>query len=272
MTQEVWVSIKPYEKHLEISNFGRVKRLASNTLKINRSKLGKAFLHNTKVEEKILKQSTIRTGYSIIRVSIEGINITIRVHQEVAKAFVENKDNKPFVNHKDGNKLNNFYLNLEWCTVAENNFHYHEIKTEDTFGEVAKAFTGSVDAYRLDNNEFVCRMSGNKEMKDNGFDFRLVSAVLKGKRKSHKGCYFIKNDDKLKTEVSVEQFSKTSFKPLNVYDKKNNFLFTLEDYESILYHKLTPQRVSDCLLGKSKQHKGFIFKLQEKDNVIDSNG
>ena len=49
--------------------------------------------------------------------------ITFKVHKAVAETFIPNPNNLPQVNHKDGNKLNNFISNLEWCTNQENTQH-----------------------------------------------------------------------------------------------------------------------------------------------------
>jgi len=65
------------------------------------------------------KQTINEKGYLIVNIAGK----TMRVHRLVAKLYVPNPYNKPQVNHKDGNKLNNNADNLEWVTNQENRDH-----------------------------------------------------------------------------------------------------------------------------------------------------
>ena len=62
-------------------------------------------------------------GYFVVNVNVNGKHTTGLVHRLVASAFVPNPNNKPEVNHIDGNKENNCADNLEWVTAKENIAH-----------------------------------------------------------------------------------------------------------------------------------------------------
>ena len=99
--QEEWKPI--FEGHYEVSNRGRVRN-AQN--------------------ERILRGTLDSTGYLHTNLALRPMKPrAFQTHRLVAMAFVPNPDNKPCVNHKDGNKTNNLPENLEWCTQAENIQH-----------------------------------------------------------------------------------------------------------------------------------------------------
>ena len=70
---------------------------------------------------RILSPFMDKDGY--FRVHLNTDRCVRPIHRLVAKAFIPNPENKPHVNHKDGNKQNNHVDNLEWCTALENNTH-----------------------------------------------------------------------------------------------------------------------------------------------------
>jgi len=107
--------LKGYEDHYEINEKGEVFSL--DRVVIN--SLGRKYLYPAKK----MKQLKHMTGYSVIRLSKNGNTKTCRYHRIVAENLIPNPYNKPFVNHKDGNKRNNHPSNLEWVTAKENTKH-----------------------------------------------------------------------------------------------------------------------------------------------------
>lgn len=100
---ESWKDIPGWETLYQISNTGKVKSLYRY--------------------KKELKQSTTEKGYKYVSLPLNGKWCNKRVHVLVAIVFIPNPENKPFVNHKDGDKTNNNYWNLEWVTSSENTIH-----------------------------------------------------------------------------------------------------------------------------------------------------
>lgn len=75
---------------------------------------------------RILKPFISNSGYEVVSICDNNATKKYSVHRLVAEAYIENIDNKEWVNHKDGNKLNNSSNNLEWVTAAENNQHSYK--------------------------------------------------------------------------------------------------------------------------------------------------
>lgn len=122
MTEE-WRDVVGYEDLFKVSNLGRLfSKRTDKILKLNPvGNEGASYLaHVTKIGGR------------------KGKNIVLKVHQEVAKAFLpepnqHQKDwaknahyKKVYINHKDGDKSNNRLDNLEWCTNLENIRHYFD--------------------------------------------------------------------------------------------------------------------------------------------------
>ena len=112
---EEWKDIEGYEGLYQVSNLGRVKSLVRETPFTNR--WGQRVTRTRK--EMIMRPKEQTNGYLTICLRNCGTK-WISVHRLVAQAFVENPDNKPQIDHIDGNKHNNCVENLHWVTAAEN--------------------------------------------------------------------------------------------------------------------------------------------------------
>jgi hypothetical protein len=167
--KEIWKDINGYEGMYQISNLGRVKSLARIVERQNN--------HDLFVRERILTNGTYLNGYKYARLHRGGQTKNELIHRLVASAFIENKENLPFVNHKDETKDNNVINNLEWCT-REYNMNYgtcrarikknvdlikrgnaikKPIKQLDADGNIIKNWDSSFDA----ETHFAGKFTGN---------------------------------------------------------------------------------------------------------------
>lgn len=115
--EEIWKDIEGYEGLYQVSNLGRIKRLASVVCHSNG-------VCRT-VKEKIRKIGYSGARYGCVILSKNGIHKTHHVHQEVAKAFLQYIPNRTtsVINHIDGDKRNNRVDNLEIVTQSDNVQH-----------------------------------------------------------------------------------------------------------------------------------------------------
>lgn len=103
---ETWKKITDYPNY-SVSDEGRVRN----------DKTGKI---------KAIKPDGQRKNYRAVCLYKNSQGKCKRLHRLVAEAFIDNPSNKPDVNHKDGNPLNNRSGNLEWVTKSENMIHAYK--------------------------------------------------------------------------------------------------------------------------------------------------
>ena len=112
---EEWKNVEGYESLYQVSSLGRVKSLEKHFLR----KYREGYRKQT-IPEKILKPFPTRTAYLLVKLTKNKIEKCFQVHRLVAMAFIPNPQNKPQVNHINGNKTDNKVENLEWVTQTEN--------------------------------------------------------------------------------------------------------------------------------------------------------
>ncbi|QQG33884.1 HNH endonuclease [Aeromonas phage ZPAH1] len=179
---EIWKRFKDEKTgiQLDVSSTGLVKSVKRVTSR------------GAIVKPKILKTQLDRCGYPRIRTGVGKVKASFRIHRMVAMLFIPLNGcfDDYQVNHKDGNKTNNNVSNLEWVTNQENALHAYKIGLQKK--DVGRfSIRGKYTTFALDKtNTIVGIMVGNDEMKYRGFDYRLVHAVVSGKRNTHRGCTF----------------------------------------------------------------------------------
>lgn len=108
MKKEIWKDIPEYEGYYQISNLGRLKTLKRE-----------GFILNDRIRKSVKDQK----GYLKLGLNKNNKKKMFRISRLVAEAFIPNPNNYPQINHKDGNKQNNHYKNLEWCNNSQNRIH-----------------------------------------------------------------------------------------------------------------------------------------------------
>ena len=95
------------------------------TGKIFNTKKKKFIKISTDVRKKKRKDGSLRIQKYKVAYLNDGYNQHKRYHHRLlATHFIPNPENKPLIDHKDGNGLNNDLKNLDWATYSENSLNY----------------------------------------------------------------------------------------------------------------------------------------------------
>lgn len=166
---EVWKDIENYEGLYQVSNLGRVRSLDREDAQGRR------------IKGTVLAGSLNGKGYRKISLCRDGDVKNNLTHRLVAKAFLDNPNNLPEVNHED--KENNAVSNLEWCTSRYNIMYGTRNKRiEKALERPIYVVTSSGHRYFFDSTK--------KAVELLGLDKRATSKCLRGKVKHHHGFSF----------------------------------------------------------------------------------
>lgn len=125
---EVWDWIPGWEGWYKASTLGRVRSVK----RVIRYKNGNKVLQPGRLLRPAFDKIT---GYERVNLCRGNRKTCVCLHQAVGRTFLENPENLPEINHKDGNKLNCVVTNLEWTTVLGNKQHAVKMGLIDRKGE-----------------------------------------------------------------------------------------------------------------------------------------
>lgn len=160
MNKEKWKPVVGYEGLYEVSSHGRVKSARRGI---------------------VMKQGHNADGYPVVGFSVNGRHKTLTVHRLVAKAFIDNKEDLPEVNHIDEVKTNNHVENLEWVTHREN-LTAGTVQKRNEESNLRRPFR-CVETNKIYRSQRRCA-------EEIGVSRVLITNVLAGRNKSAKGLHF----------------------------------------------------------------------------------
>ena len=174
MLDQIWKTIDNYGDY-EVSNYGKVRRISYDGDKSKEEQYKLPYY---------LKHRIDKDGYFRYTLCVKGKTKSFYAHRLVAQAFIPNPNNKPQVNHIDGNKQNNYVDNLEWCTIQENNLHALRNGLRDMKNN---KLSKQVEQYDMNGNLLNTFKSANDAKRITGLSQGHISECCRGEYKQYKG-------------------------------------------------------------------------------------
>lgn len=151
---------------------------------INDSGINEQTVWSTKTNKWM--KPTLSNGYYMINLCKNGVIYHKTIHKLIAESFIPNPQNKPCIDHINGNSQDNSVFNLRWCSYEENN---NNPITRERMSQNKNRINVSKEIlqYTL-NGEFVrAYLSAKDANRISGFSSSHIADCCRGERKTHKG-------------------------------------------------------------------------------------
>ena len=204
----------------------------------------------------ILSQSS-QQDYKFVGLIINGKQKRMRVHRMVALAFIDNPDNKPYVNHINGNRSDNNVENLEWVTPSENTQH-----AVDT-GLFKSGRARAVVQYNLNGEQMATFESASEAARQTGGSQSKITMCCRRQRDSANDYQWRYYDDIQDVQKIEKKF--ITGKKVAQCDEKGNILKIYPSFkEAARAVNGTSSAISRVCSGTNIRHKGYKWKLVEE--------
>lgn len=202
----------------------------------------------------------IQHGYAHVTLQINKKPKRFNIHRLVAIAFIPNPDNKPYVNHIDGNKTNNCVDNLEWVTPSENT--QHAVKT----GLKSPTREREVVQFGLDGKKICEYKSLAEAARITGSSEAKISICCQQQREQHNGFQWRYKNECCENLQPIKEY-RTKKKQVAQIDTETGEVIAV--YESLQAAARavngSHSAISNIINHKkqTKTHKGFGWKVVE---------
>ena len=190
--KEIWKTVKGFGDY-EVSSYGNVRVRDRHITQRVRGGSTATYFKKGRVLKGIPRKMSDNLTYIQYGLCNNKKKITkcFHVHRLVATAFIPNPENKPQVNHIDGNGENNNVSNLEWVTQSENMLHARNILKREVWqkGQYGKNTPTAkpVEQYDLDGNLIKKWDAAMDAVRAEGFLSGGIANACIGRTKHHHG-------------------------------------------------------------------------------------
>ena len=210
---------------------------------------GKCYNDKTK---KYLQGQISNSGYLNYNLSLTPqIKKRYYAHRLVAQNYLQNPNNLPEVNHKDGNKLNNNVENLEWVSSSENIKHSYELSLNPN----------QIKVYQFDTNlNLINVYKSIAEAGRNGFSTSSIGQEIHKKQKTLTNGYYWNDSDSKDFDIMI---TKNTGLSSGVYqlDLNDNIIATYSSMgKAAQAVGGSHSHISECCRGKIKTYKGYKWQ------------